>query len=108
MESVINYVYGVIVEGVVVGALFWSITYITMESTSLRGALGAALASEAVGNIPYLFGLGALEAPTLGMTLIGGVVFIRMILRVGELTAFRATYGLAMTYFTLVAIVACS
>lgn len=108
MDNLLNYIYGVIVEGTVVGALFWSIAYITMERTSLRGALAAALASEALGNIPYLFGLTALDAPALAMTLVGGVVFVRGILHVGELNALRATYGLAMTYFALVAIVTCT
>lgn len=108
MENLINYIVGVATEGFVVGALFWCISYITIESTSLRGALRAGWISELVGNIPYLFGIDALGAPALAMTVVGGFIFIRMILRVGELTPLKATYGVAMTYFALIAIVACA
>ncbi len=103
-----NYLLGVLLEGLVFGFLFWVITYITMESTSLYGALRAALIAESLGNLPYLAGEGAMSPPTLLMTAIAAWLFVRLILRVGELTLAKAIYGTAMTYFVLTALVACS
>ena len=107
LDNLLNYLMGVGLEGMLVGFLFWAITYMVLESTSLSGALKAGLISEAVGNIPYLFGIPAISPPSFAMTAIGVVVFVRMILRVGELTAARASVGTAMTYFALIAIVSC-
>ena len=86
----------------------WCITYITIESTSLRGALRAGLISEAIGNIPYLFAVPAVSPPGIAMSLLAAFVFIRVILRVGELTPLKAGYGVGMTYFVLLAIVSCA
>ncbi len=107
LDNVLTYLMGVGLEGMLVGGLFWVITYIVLESTSLSGALRAGLVSEAVGNIPYLFGIPAISPPSLAMTLLGIVVFVRMIQKVGELTLMRASVGTTMTYFALIAIVSC-
>ena len=108
LDNLLAYILGVALEGVLVGFLFWGITYIVLESTSLSGAVRAGLISEAVGNIPYLFGIPALSPPSFAMTAIGAIVFVRMIQRVGELTLARASVGTAMTYFALIAIASCS
>lgn len=108
MDNLINYVVGVFMEGLLIGALFWVISYITIESTSLSGALKAGVISELVGNIPYLFGIDPLGTPALAMSVVAGFIFVRLILRVGELTVLPATYGVAMTYFALIAIVSCA
>ena len=42
------------------------------------------------------------------MSLVAAVVFVRLIMRVGELTAGKAFYGVAMTYFVLIALVTCN
>jgi hypothetical protein len=42
------------------------------------------------------------------MTLLAGGIFVHIILRVGELTVGKTLLGLLMTYFFLVAIVACA
>ena len=107
MDKFLDYVLGVGIEGMLLGFLFWLMTLIVLESTSLSGALKAGLVAEAVGNIPYLFGIPAISPPSIAMTVISVVVFVRMILRIGELTLARACVGTAMTYFGLVAIVAC-
>lgn len=108
MDYLLNYIFGVVGEGLVIGFLFYAITYITIESTSLGGAVKAALVSEAIGNIPYLFGVEPLETPSIAMALVAAVIFTRMILRVGELTPLKASYGVAMTYFVLIAVVSCA
>ena len=108
MEYVWTYVLGVILEGLLMGFAFWVITYVTLESSSLRGALRAGLISEAVGNLPYLAGISGTELPSLVMTLLAGGIFVYIILRVGELTVGKTLLGLLMTYFFLVAIVACA
>ena len=108
MAGLGTYLSGILLEGLLIGFLFWSITFITMESTSLSGALRAALIAEAVGNLPYLWQLPATSPSGMLMALVAAVVFVRLIMRVGELTAFKAVYGTAMTYFVLVAIVTCN
>ena len=108
MDVIGNYLWGTISEGLVVGGLFWVISFLVIESTSLRGALIAGLASEAIGNLPYLFGMPPLSPPSLLLAVVGGVIFVRLILRVGELTPMRAIFGTLMTYFALLAIVSCS
>ncbi len=108
MQVVWTYSTGVLLEGLLVGFAFWIITYVTLESTSLVAAVRAGLISEAVGNLGYLAGLGALDLPSLLMTLVGGALFVRVILRVGELTLAKAFLGISMTYFFLVALVACA
>ena len=108
MDYFLNYIFGVVGEGLVIGILFWAIAYITIESTSLGGAVKAALISELIGNIPYLFGVEPLEAPAIMMALVAAVIFTRLILRVGELTPLKASYGVAMTYFVLIAVVSCA
>ncbi len=108
MNPIVAYIWGVASEGVVVALLFWCITYITIESTSLRGALRAGLISEAIGNIPYIFAVPAVSPPGIAMALVGAFIFIRVILRVGELTPLKAGYGVGMTYFVLLAIVSCA
>ena len=107
LDNLLTYLMGVGLEGVLIGFLFWGITYIVLESTSLSGALRAGLISEAVANIPYLFGIPAISPPSFAMTAVGAVVFVRMIQKVGELTLGRACVGATMTYFALIAIVAC-
>jgi hypothetical protein len=107
MEVIWTYLVGVLLEGLLIGFAFWLITYMTLEISSLRGALRAGLISEAIGNVPYLAGMGPLDLPALIMTLIAGVVFVRVILRVGELSISKVLFGLMMTYFFLVALVAC-
>jgi hypothetical protein len=102
-----NYLSGVLIEGLLIGIVFWAITYVIMESTSLVGALRAGLVSELVGNIPYFWGLGATEPPSILMSVVAAIIFVRMIVRVGELTMAKAIYGTTMTYFVLVAVVAC-
>ena len=108
MENLGHYLSGVILEGITFGMLFWVITYITMESSSLVGALRSALIAETVGNLPYLAGIPATEPPAILTTLVGAVIFVRLILKVGELTPGRAIYGTTMTYFVLVALVTCN
>lgn len=108
MDSLWSYLSSVLIEGLLIGAVFWAVTYIVMESTSIGGALRAGLVSELVGNIPYFWGLGATDPPSLVMSIIAAIIFVRMIVRVGELTVGRAIYGTTMTYFVLVAVVTCS
>ncbi len=108
MNLVFDYLYGVVTEGVIIALLFWVITYITLERSSLWGAVKASLVAEAVANLPYLFGEGPLSPVSLGMAVVGAFIFIRLILRVGELSALKASYGVGMTYFALIAIVSCS
>ena len=108
MENIGLYLWGTISEGVVIAILFWLVMAVTIETTSKLGALRAALVSEAVGNLPYLFGEPALGPLGLTMTVLGGIVFVRVILQVGELTAMKAAYGVLTTYFMLVAVVACA
>ena len=108
MVGFVDYILGVAGEGFLIAILFWSISYIVIESTSLRGALRAGLVSESIGNIPYLFGATALTAPALAMSVVGGIIFVRMILSIGELTLLKAIYGVSMTYFALIAIVSCA
>ena len=108
MDYVLNYIFGVIGEGLVIGFLFWAIAFITIESTSLSGAVKAGLVSEVIGNLPYLFGVEPLDPPSIAMALVGAIIFLRMILRVGELTLLKAGYGVAMTYFVLIAVVSCA
>ncbi|MCR9260375.1 MAG: hypothetical protein NXH95_11675 [Pseudomonadaceae bacterium] len=108
MENFTTYLVGVAMEGALLGVLFWVITLITVESTSLVGALRSAFIAEAVGNIPYLWGLPATTPPGLLMSLVAAFIFIRLIMRIGELTAGKAFYGVAMTYFVLIALVTCN
>ncbi|MEM9622024.1 MAG: hypothetical protein AAF993_10270 [Pseudomonadota bacterium] len=108
MSYIGQYLLGVVMEGLVFGFLFWVIAYITIESTSLRGALQAGLWSEALGNLPYLAGEPALSPPSIFMTFLAAILFVRLILRVGELTPGKAIYGTLTTYFVLTALVACS
>ena len=108
MAAIWAYVSDVLLEGIGIALAFWIITYLTLESTSLAGALRAGLASEAVGNLPYLAGIGAMEPPSIIMTLVGAALFVRIILRVGELTLIKVLLGLLMSYFFLVALVACA
>lgn len=107
MDLLWNYLSGVLIEGLLIGMVFWAITYVIMESTSLYGALRAGLVSELVGNITYFWDIGATEPPSLLMSVVAAVIFVRMIIRVGELTMAKAIYGTTMTYFVLVAVVAC-
>ncbi len=108
MAGLGTYLSGVLLEGLLIGFLFWSITFITIESTSLGGALRAALLAEAVGNLPYLWQLPATSPPSMAMAVVAAVIFVRLIMRVGELPMAKAVYGTAMTYFVLVAIVTCN
>ena len=108
MENLTTYLIGVALEGILLGVLFWVITLITVESTSLSGALRSGLIAEAVGNIPYLWGLPAITPPGMLMSLVAAVIFVKLIVRIGELTAGKAFYGVAMTYFVLVALVTCN
>ena len=108
VDNVLTYLWGVLTEGALIALLFWGIMYITVESSSGIGALRAGLISEAVANLPYLFGQPAFNPITLGMTIVGAFIFVRVILRVGELNALKAWYGIMMTYFALVAVVACA
>lgn len=103
-----DYLLGVVLEGLLFGFLFWVITYITIESTSLMAALRASVLAEALGNLPYLAGEPGLSPPSILMTLFAAILFVRLILRVGELTPGRAVYGTLTTYFVLTALVACS
>lgn len=105
---VIDYLLGVLIEGLVIGALFWVITYLTVESTDLLAAVRSALIAETVGNLPYLFGVGALTPPGAIMAMVGMFVFVRLIVNVGELTWLTASYTTLMTYFALVAVVSCA
>jgi len=106
--TIVDYLWGVASEGLVVGMLFWVIMYLTVEGTSLIGALRAGLISEAVGNLPYLLGEGPTSPISIAMLAVGGYVFYNRIMRVGELTPLKAIYGLLMTYFALSALVACA
>ena len=80
MDWIWAYVTGVILEGFTISMAFWVITFITLESTSLKGAFRAGFASEAIGNLPYLGGIGAMDPPTILTTLIGAGVFLHIIL----------------------------
>ena len=108
LETIGYYLFSILLEGLVFAFLFWAITYITIESSSLSGAIKAALIAEAVGNLPYLAELPAISAPGLLTTVFAAILFCWLILRVGELTLGRAIYGVTMTYFVLVAAVSCS
>ena len=108
MAGVFQYLSSIFIEGIVIGFVFWLITYITIESSSLWGAVRASLIAETVGNIPYLWELPSTSAPALAMSLVAAVLFIILIMRVGELSAAKATYGTAMTYFVMVALVTCA
>ena len=108
MSAVANYVSSIFIEGLVIGLVFWIIAYITIESTSLVGALRSSVVAETVGNTPYLWDLPGTSPPGILMSLVAAVIFVRLILRIGELTAIKATYGTAMTYFVLTALVTCS
>ena len=108
MAGVFQYLSSIFLEGIVIGFVFWLITYITIESSSLWGAVRASLIAETVGNIPYLWELPSTSAPALAMSLVAAVLFIILIMRVGELSAAKATYGTAMTYFVMVALVTCA
>ena len=108
MANVGYYLWSVLQEGFVFGILFWVITLITVESTSLWGAVRSALAAEAVGNLTYLAGISATDPPSILMTVIAAAIFVRLILGVGELTPGKAIYGTTMTYFMLVALVTCN
>ena len=108
IENILNYIGLVGIEGFVFGLLFWVITYITLESTSMWGALRSALIAEAIGNLPYIFGVPPLAPPSILFTLMAAFVFVYLILKVGELSFGRATYATATTYFVLVALVACA
>jgi len=108
MAGVFQYLSSIFLEGIVIGFVFWLITYITIESSSLWGAVRASLIAETVGNIPYLWELPSTSAPALAMSLVAAVLFISLIMRVGELSAAKATYGTAMTYFVMVALVTCA
>ena len=103
-----DYVLATVLEGLAFAFLFWTITYITIESTSLSVAVRAALIAELVGNLPYLAGLPALSGPGLAATLVAGILFCWLIIRVGEINFGKAIYGVATTYFVLVALVSCS
>jgi len=108
MSALANYIVGIIFEGLLIGVLFWVITFITMESSSLWGAVRASLLAEVVGNTPYLWSLPATSPPALAMTLIAAGIFVYLVLKVGELTPAKAFYGTTMTYFVLVALVTCN
>lgn len=108
METLGNYLIGVFLEGLLLGGLFWVITFITVESSSLFRALLAGFAAEAIGNLPYFWDLPGDSPPGILMSIIGAGVFVKMILRAGELTFGKAFYGTSMTYFVLVALVTCS
>lgn len=95
-------------EGVVIALFFWGILYVTVESSSLAGALRAGLISESLGNLPYLFGEPSLGPISLIMSLVGAVIFVLLILKVGELNLLKALYGILTTYFALVAVIACA
>ena len=108
LETIGYYLLSIVLEGFVFAFLFWAITYIAIESTSLSGALRAALIAEAVGNLPYLADLPGFSAPGVLATVIAGILFCWLIMRVGELTLGKAIYGVSMTYFVLVAAISCS
>jgi hypothetical protein len=108
LDGVFEYLTSIFLEGIVIGFVFWMITYITIESTSLWGAVRASLIAETVGNIPYLWELPSTSAPAMAMSLVAAILFIRLILQVGELTVAKATYGTTMTYFVMVALVTCA
>ena len=103
-----DYLVSVLVEGVLIGIVFWAITFAILESTSLWAAVRSSLIAESVGNLPYLAGVGATEPPSLLLALLAAFIFVRLILRVGELTPARAIAGTTMTYFALVAVAACN
>ena len=108
MASFGGYLVDSVLEGLVIGFVFWLILLITVEGTSLWAAVRAAVVAEFIGNLPYLAGMSAIDPPTILTTLIGAVVFVRLILRVGELTAFKASYGVLMTYFVIAALYTCN
>jgi hypothetical protein len=89
-------------EGIVIAFLFWGILYVTVESSSLGGAVRAGLISESIGNLPYLFGEAGLGPVGLIMSLVEAEIFIRLIFKVGELNLLKAVYGVLTTYFALV------
>jgi hypothetical protein len=65
-------------EGIVIAFLFWGILYVTVESSSLGGAVRAGLISESIGNLPYLFGEAGLGPVGLIMSLVEAEIFIRI------------------------------
>ena len=107
-QLLLDYLISIPKEGLVFGFLFWVVTWITLESSSLWGALRSAMWAEVLGNLPYLAGEPALSPLTLLSTALSAVLFVRLIVRVGELSTARAAYATATTYFMLTAVVACS
>lgn len=103
-----NYISSVFIEGVLIGMVFWSITYITIASNSLWTAVRASVIAEAIGNLPYLAEIGPTEPPSILASLIAAFIFCNLILRADQLSVGHTIYGVCMTYFVLVAVVACS
>ena len=108
MAAVASYITGVFLEGLLLGLIFWIMTYINIESSSLAGALRSSVIAEIVGNIPYLWGLPGTSPPSILMSLVAAVIFVRLIIRIGELSAGKAIYGTSMSYFFLAALVTCN
>ena len=107
LENIGTYLVSIALEGVLFAVIFWVLMFLTVERTSMIGAVRAALVAEAVGNLAYLAGEGGMSPPSLLLTLVSVGIFLRMILRVGELSLGKAAYGTSMTYFILVALVTC-
>jgi len=103
-----QYVVSVFAEGIMIGILFWMITYITLESSSVWVAIRSSVIAEVVGNVPYLWGIAATDPPAIATSLMAAIIFVYLVSKVGELSGGRAAYGTAMTYFVLVALVTCN
>lgn len=103
-----EYLLAVAMEGVIIGTVFWSLIYVVVGSSSFSAALRSALIAELIGNVTYFWGITTLEVPSLLTGLLGALIFVRLIVRVGELTLAQTLYGTTMTYFFLVALSACS
>ncbi|MEM7079409.1 MAG: hypothetical protein AAF513_12345 [Pseudomonadota bacterium] len=108
MDMLWDYLQAVFMEGLIIGAVFWSLVYVVVGSSSFVAALRSAFIAEAIGNLPYFWGITSTEPPNLLMGLVGAIIFVRLIVRVGELTMTQTIYGTTMTYFFLVALTACA
>ncbi len=103
-----QYFLNTLIEGAVIGFIFWILIYITFEGTSLWPSIRTGILSELIGNLPYLAAMPAFSPTGIFMTVLAAGIFVKLILEVGELTLGRAAYGILTTYFFLTAIVACS
>ena len=107
ISNIGDYLSSIFLEGLLFALLFWVVGYITVERSSLWIAIRASLLAEVIANLPYLAGVPASTPPGILMTLVGAVIFVRLVVRAGELSLGQTSYATLTSYFILVAVVAC-